>query len=84
MLFRSLQNSRKVYDGRQAGLFSPAIMGPKAAAEDAFRRQVASRPEGRDVEALKLGLDAHEVGVLVGSPNSSSSLASSRFSISSL
>ena len=46
-----IQNSRKVYDGRQAGLFSPAIMEPKAAAEATFRRQVASRPEGREVEA---------------------------------
>jgi len=46
-----IQNSRKVYDGRQAGLFSPAIMGPKAAAEEAFRRQVAGRPEGREVAA---------------------------------
>jgi hypothetical protein len=46
-----LQNSRKVYDGSQAGLFSPAIMGPKAAAEKAFLQQVGDRPEGAAVRA---------------------------------
>jgi hypothetical protein len=46
-----VQNSRKVFDGRQSGLYSPAIMGPKLAAETAFRARMSDRPEGRDVLA---------------------------------
>lgn len=46
-----IQNSRKVYDGRQAGLFSPAIMGPKAAQEKAFKQQVGDRADGAAVRA---------------------------------
>lgn len=45
------QNSRKVYDGRQNGLYSAGIMAPKAAQEKAFKEQVGDRPEARDVRA---------------------------------
>ncbi len=45
----SFQNSRKVFDGRQAGLYSPAIMGPKLAAEKAFKAQLGDRPGGAAV-----------------------------------
>jgi hypothetical protein len=45
------QNSRKVYDGRQNGLYSPAIMGPKAAQEKSFKEQVRDRADGREVLA---------------------------------
>jgi hypothetical protein len=48
--FFGVQNSRKAYDGRQAGLYSPAIMGPKAAQEKAFLGQVRDRPEGAEVQ----------------------------------
>jgi hypothetical protein len=47
----SIQNSRKVYDGRQAGLYSPSIMGPKATAEKAFKQQVGDRADGALVRA---------------------------------
>lgn len=47
----SFQNSRKVYDGRQNGLYSAAIVGAKVAAENAFRRQVSDRPGGAEVSA---------------------------------
>lgn len=43
------QNSRKVYDGRQNGLYSPAIMAPKAAQEKSFKQQVGDRPNGAQV-----------------------------------
>lgn len=43
------QNSRKVYDGRQNGLYSPAIMAPKAAQEKSFKQQVGDRPNGAEV-----------------------------------
>ena len=46
-----VQNSRKVYDGRQAGLFSPAIMEPKAAQEKSFKQQVGDRADGAAVRA---------------------------------
>src|SRR6185503_13093012 len=45
------QNSRKVYDGRQNGLYSPAIMEPKAAQEKAFKEQMRDRDNGREVLA---------------------------------
>lgn len=47
----SIQNSRKVYDGRQAGLYSPAIMGPKVAAEKSFLTQIGDRANGKEVRA---------------------------------
>ncbi|MBI5692153.1 MAG: S46 family peptidase [Verrucomicrobia bacterium] len=47
----TFQNSRKVYDGRQAGLYSPAIMNPKAAQEKAFKAQVGDRADGAAVRA---------------------------------
>jgi hypothetical protein len=50
-LLFSIQNSRKVYDGRQTGLYSPAIMGPKTAAEKAFKQQIGDRPQSRAVLA---------------------------------
>jgi hypothetical protein len=42
------QNSRKAYDGMQAGLYSPAIMDPKAAQEIAFKRQLKDMADGAD------------------------------------
>lgn len=45
------QNSRKVYDGRQAGLYSTTIMGPKAEAEKAFRQQLTGRANGAEARA---------------------------------
>ena len=45
------QNARKVYDGRQNGLYSTSIMGPKAAQEKSFQQQVRDRANGRDVLA---------------------------------
>ncbi len=48
-LLLSFQNSRKVYDGRQSGLYSPAIMGPKAAEENSFRLHVRDRADSADV-----------------------------------
>ncbi|HUR57200.1 MAG TPA: S46 family peptidase [Opitutaceae bacterium] len=45
------QNSRKVYDGRQAGLYSAAIMGPKAAQEKSFKQQAGDRPEAAEIRA---------------------------------
>lgn len=45
------QNARKAYDGLQAGLYSPAIMRPKAAEEQAFLARMADRPEGPAVQA---------------------------------
>jgi hypothetical protein len=44
-------NSRKVYDGRQSGLYSNAIMGPKAAEEESFKLQVGDRPNGAEARA---------------------------------
>lgn len=46
-----IQNARKVYDGRQAGLYSPSIMDPKAAAEKSFQQQMADRADGKEVRA---------------------------------
>jgi hypothetical protein len=48
-LLFGVQNSRKAYDGMQAGLYTPAIMDPKAAAEQAFRDQMRGRTNGTDV-----------------------------------
>lgn len=45
----SVQNSRKVYDGLQAGLYSPSIMDAKAKAEATFRSEMNKRPDGADV-----------------------------------
>jgi hypothetical protein len=45
------QNARKVYDGRQNGLYSASILAPKAAQEKAFKQQIADRPNARDVLA---------------------------------
>ncbi len=47
----SFQNSRKVYDGRQTGLYSASIMGPKAAEEKSFKQQVGDRPNAAQVRA---------------------------------
>lgn len=41
----SIQNSRKVYDGRLAALQSPEFFGAKAAAETAFKEKLAGRSE---------------------------------------
>lgn len=40
-----IQNSRKVYDGRIAGLLDPGLMDGRRAEEDALRRFADSRPE---------------------------------------
>jgi hypothetical protein len=45
------QNARKVYDGRQSGLYSASIMGPKAAQEKSFQQQVRDHANGREVIA---------------------------------
>src|SRR5688572_20766624 len=45
------QNSRKVYDGRQNGLYSASIMAPKAAQEKSFKQQVGDRANGKEVLA---------------------------------
>lgn len=45
------QNSRKVYDGRQNGLYAASIMGPKAAQEKTFLQQAADRADSKDVRA---------------------------------
>lgn len=47
----SFQNARKVYDGRQSGLYTAAIMEPKAAAEKSFQQQVGDRANGAAVRA---------------------------------
>ena len=41
----SIQNSRKVRDGGLAALQDPVFMGAKKAAEDAFKKQLADRPD---------------------------------------
>ncbi len=40
-----VQNSRKAFDGRLAGLYDPVLMGQKAAAEQAFRARLNSAPQ---------------------------------------
>jgi hypothetical protein len=45
------QNSRKVYDGRQNGLYSASIMAPKAAQEKSFLQQLGDRANGAEVRA---------------------------------
>jgi hypothetical protein len=45
------QNSRKVYDGRQNGLYSQGIMGPKQAQEKSFLTQIGDRADGAAVKA---------------------------------
>jgi peptidase S46-like protein len=47
----SIQNSRKVYDGQLAALQDPAFFGAKVAAENAFKRQLADRPDGKEALA---------------------------------
>lgn len=47
----SIQNGRKVYDGRQAGLYSPAIMGAKVTQEKAFKQQLGDRASAKEVLA---------------------------------
>ena len=47
----SIQNSRKVYDGRIAALLDPAFFGAKLAAEEAFKKQVAARADSADALA---------------------------------
>jgi hypothetical protein len=47
----SIQNSRKVYDGRLAALQDPAFFGAKVAAETTFKQRLAGRPEFADALA---------------------------------
>ncbi len=47
----NIQNARKVYDGHQNGLYSPSIMGPKAAQEKALRQKMAGGTDGAAVRA---------------------------------
>jgi len=42
---RTIENSRKVWDGRIAGLLDPALIAAKAAEEDALRKFARDRPE---------------------------------------
>jgi hypothetical protein len=42
----SLQNSRKVYDGRIAALQDPAFFDAKVVAENSFKQQLTGQPEG--------------------------------------
>jgi hypothetical protein len=42
---RTIENSRKVWDGRIAGLLDPALLSAKQAEEDGLRRFAADRPE---------------------------------------
>src|SRR5690606_5973758 len=44
-------NARKVYDGRQSGLYSASILAPKATQEESFKRQMRDRSEGTAVLA---------------------------------
>ncbi len=41
---RSIANSRKVYDGRMAGLLDPALLAAKRAEEETLRRFAADQP----------------------------------------
>lgn len=41
----TIENSRKVYDGRMAGLLDPALLAAKRAEEDALRKFAQDRPE---------------------------------------
>lgn len=41
----SIENSRKVYDGRIAGLLDPALLAAKRAEEDALKKFAADHPE---------------------------------------
>jgi hypothetical protein len=49
--FFSVQNSRKVRDGELAALQDPAIINAKAAAEAAFKQQLAGRSDSTDALA---------------------------------
>lgn len=49
--FFGIQNSRKAYDGMQAGLYSPGIMGVKEANERQFRQLLADQPNSAAVVA---------------------------------
>ena len=40
-----VQNSRKAFDGRLAGLYDPVLMGKKSAAEQAFRARLNADPK---------------------------------------
>ncbi len=42
---RGIENSRKVWDGRVAGLLDPALLAAKRAEEEALRRFAADRPD---------------------------------------
>ncbi len=44
--FFGIQNSRKAYDGLQAGLQNPAFMDAKEEAEQDFRHKASARPDG--------------------------------------
>lgn len=50
-LLANLQNARKVYDGEQAGLYSPSLIGAKAAQETAFRQRVRDGANAAEVQA---------------------------------
>lgn len=46
----SIQNSRKVYDGRIAALLDPSLLEAKRASEDALKRFAADRPDLADAK----------------------------------
>ena len=47
----SIQNSRKVRDGHLAALQDPVFFGAKVSAENAFKKQLTDRPDGKDAFA---------------------------------
>jgi hypothetical protein len=49
--FFGVQNSRKVRDGELAALQDPVFFGAKVAAENAFKRQLADRADGKEALA---------------------------------
>ncbi len=54
----SIQNSRKVYDGRIAALQDPVFLGAKISAEHAFKQQLALRPDSAATTAAYVNITA--------------------------
>ena len=57
-----VQNYRKVLDGQQNGLYSPAFLAPKLALEKSFRQQAGDRPGGAAIRSAYDSI-AEAVGV---------------------
>ncbi|HET7537145.1 MAG TPA: S46 family peptidase, partial [Candidatus Didemnitutus sp.] len=58
---RTIENSRKVYDGRMAGLLDPAILGAKHAEEEALKKFAADHPELGAADAWDKIAEAQQV-----------------------